>query len=358
MRIVVAGAGAFGSAIALELARTGARVVRADPAGVGDNASGVAAGMLAPAFEALLDPVSTTHFPLLRAARDLWPAFTADIGEAAIGLRRGGALWVELPGDPAELIEARRNGLEALGAAVEPVSAAEVAARVPGLSGDIGRGLLTLEDWRLAPDLALPALQAAARAAGVEFVRAGVTGFKPGAARLSTGEVVEADRLVMATGFASSTLAPELAGLSPIKGHILRFPHSALAADGPILRCRLGYAAGGVGGLCVGATMEAGLSDRAIDPAAVEGLCALAAALSPGLASAPVAPLAAVRATSPDGLPLVGPSLSPGVWLAVGARRNGWLLAPLVARAVATQLAGRDPGPDAGLFDPRRFSRP
>ena len=56
LRVLVAGAGAFGTAIALELARGGAEVVLADPAGVGDNASGAAAGMLAPAFEALLDP--------------------------------------------------------------------------------------------------------------------------------------------------------------------------------------------------------------------------------------------------------------------------------------------------------------
>ncbi|HXQ45452.1 MAG TPA: FAD-dependent oxidoreductase, partial [Caulobacteraceae bacterium] len=50
-RVVVAGAGALGASIALVLARAGARVALADPAPQGANASGVAAGMLAPAFE-------------------------------------------------------------------------------------------------------------------------------------------------------------------------------------------------------------------------------------------------------------------------------------------------------------------
>ena len=64
---------------------------------------------------------------------------------------------------------------------------------------------------------------------------------------------------------------------------------------------------------------------------------------------------AAVRAGTPDGLPLVGWSAEPGVFLTVGARRNGWLLAPLVAAITAAYLAGEDPGPFAGQLDARRF---
>ena len=46
-KITVAGAGALGLTTALALADAGAQVTVFDPAGLGDNASGVAAGMLA-----------------------------------------------------------------------------------------------------------------------------------------------------------------------------------------------------------------------------------------------------------------------------------------------------------------------
>src|SRR4051812_23116727 len=92
MCVVVAGGGAVGSAVALAVRRAGAEVLLADPAPLGDNASGVAAGMLAPAFEAALDPVSAGHFPLYRAARDLWPAFAASLESEGL-VDRCGALW-------------------------------------------------------------------------------------------------------------------------------------------------------------------------------------------------------------------------------------------------------------------------
>jgi glycine oxidase len=54
-------------------------------------------------------------------------------------------------------------------------------------------------------------------------------------------------------------------------------------------------------------------------------------------------------------LPLVGPSRTPGVLLAAGMRRNGWLLAPLVAAIVVAQLLGEPTPEAAALFDPGRF---
>ena len=43
--------------------------------------------------------------------------------------------------------------------------------------------------------------------------------------------------------------------------------------------------------------------------------------------------------------------------LAVGARRNGWLLAPMIAQVVLDAIEGRPKSPIAELFDPIRFSR-
>src|SRR5687767_1321153 len=107
--VLVAGAGVLGLCAALTLAERGARVTVDDPAGPDDNASGVAAGMLAPVFEAALDPVAAPHFDLLMAARDVWPAFAARIG---VKLDRSGAVAV---GEAAWLAEVEAK-VSALGA--------------------------------------------------------------------------------------------------------------------------------------------------------------------------------------------------------------------------------------------------
>jgi glycine oxidase len=45
-----------------------------------------------------------------------------------------------------------------------------------------------------------------------------------------------------------------------------------------------------------------------------------------------------------------------GVHLALAPRRNGWLMAPLVARIVADGIEGRPRGTHATALDPLRFS--
>jgi glycine oxidase len=66
-------------------------------------------------------------------------------------------------------------------------------------------------------------------------------------------------------------------------------------------------------------------------------------------------PAVGVRAATPDGLPLVGRSSTPGVWIAAGARRNGWLLAPLIAKVLTAALTDdADLPPGLVGLDPRR----
>ena len=345
-RVIVAGAGAFGSAIALRLAQAGARVTLVDPdLGLACGASAVAAGMLAPAFESVLDPETNLSFDLLRAARDLWPAFATRLGGADIGLSQAGACWFDLPG-----LEPRAGriaeALSGLGAHL---------ATPPALPVMGAADVFTPEDWRLSPRLSLAALHGALREAGGETVSARVGHIDGVAAVLSDGERLRADRIVLATGMAATPLVPELSRLVPIKGQILSYPDVRPAPGAPAIRCAGGYAVGGADGLFVGATMEVGLCDLAVDPATTQRLHALAGRLNPECQSRAPLAVAAVRAASPDGRPLVGPSRAQGVLLAAGARRNGWLLAPLVAQMIAAYLADADPGPYASLFGSGRF---
>jgi glycine oxidase len=323
--VVVAGSGVTGLAVALALARRGARVRVCDPAPLGDNASGIAAGMLAPAFEAALDPLSCDHFELLKAARDLWPDF------APVEIAREGAVFVS----DAQTVEPVADRLERMGAHHRPAS------RELTPLGGISSGVFTDEDWRLEPTDALAVLRAEAEAAGVTFSSDRV-------------ESKGAGVLVLATG-SEGGLAPELATMTPIKGHILRL--SGGPTSGPVIRGEGLYICPSKGGAIVGGTMEEGCADRVIDEGRIKGLTEGAVAVVPALEGISGAPYAAVRAGTPDGLPMVGWSVSKGVFLAVGARRNGWLLAPLVAQMTAAYLAGEDPGPFADQLDAQRFAR-
>lgn len=71
----------------------------------GPNASSIAAGMIAPALESLLEDVSADRAALLKRARDLWPAFAECHGAR---LLREGADW---RGPDAQVAVARLHAL-------------------------------------------------------------------------------------------------------------------------------------------------------------------------------------------------------------------------------------------------------
>lgn len=329
VRVAVAGAGALGSAVALRLARDGADVTVFDPAPPGQNASGVAAGMLAPVSEALFDPASRGHLDIMRRARSLWPAFADSLG-IAIGLA-----GVRIEGS-----DAWRGQVEA---------------QLRDLGVPVTDHIT--EDWRIDAPGALAAMRAAAQAVGARFEQAEITGFQPGALALADGRSLAFDVLVLATGpgVRDGRLAPETVVLAPVKGQILRT--APLGSEETVVRGEGVYMAPGEV-LAIGATMETGRDDLLPDAEATRSMRAAAKALRPALDLDAAQVDVGVRATTPDGLPLVGWSRSPGVLLAVGARRNGWLFAPLVADMAAAYLNGDNPGPDAAAMDARRFEEP
>jgi glycine oxidase len=351
LRVVVAGAGAIGSVVALQLARKGADVMLADPAATGDNASGVAAGMLAPASEALLDPLSASHYPLLRAARDAWPELLDKV-PGAPRLDRSGAM-LQLA-DPESGVDVLAR-LASLGAEGRHIEAGEANGLFPGLVGDSGF-VFTPEDWRLEAGPVLLALHETFLKIGGRRLTSAAVGFERGLVHFRDAQARPADLVILATGPNAGEWSETLSDrhLAPIKGQILRFPGMG-PGTGPVVRGLGAYIAPGATGMMVGATMEPGVSDLTIDPEAVGRLRSAAGELFPFLADAPFIASAGVRAGTSDGAPLVGASRQPGVMLARGARRNGWLLAPLIAEVLLDALLNRPPGPAAQAFDPARF---
>lgn len=323
--IIVVGAGALGWACAEALGEAGARVTLVDPGG--SSASAVAAGMLAPALESVLERADARRADLYRTARDLWPALARRRG---LPLDRQGALWMGL--DAASIGEA----LERLGFDRQADPA----------------GVYTGDDWRMDPTTALNSLPGSVRRARGRVGAAG-----PGWVELADGERLNAEQVVLATGAARPPAGAAAAvhrAVSPVKGQIARL--SGLAAPSRILRAPGVYIVpSAAGGVLVGSTMEPGLDDTRVDPAVIAELIERAARLWPAVREASGrAGRAGVRGSTPDGLPLVGP-VAPGLSVALAPRRNGWLLAPLVGRMIAAYAAGTDPGPYAEALDPSRF---
>jgi len=70
-----------------------------------------------------------------------------------------------------------------------------------------------------------------------------------------------------------------------------------------------------------------------------------------------LAAAAGLRPGSPDNAPMIGPGSLPGLVIATGHYRNGILLAPVTADAVAELLTTQEIPADFARFDPRRFAK-
>ena len=334
--VVVVGAGVMGMATAAVLGERGARVTVLDPGLGAHSASAVAAGMIAPGLEAAIEGASAERAALYRVAANLWPAFSKRF---QLGLVEDGADWrgprEPLAGRLAALGVEFEDGPEGLYLPGESRLEAAAALRRlhRGLRG--GSGCLPLRAERIDPDADGPVVH---------------TG----------GERFRADAVVLAAGAGAPEVYVEglrLRGLiSPIKGQAAVLGSQALAAVQRTVRTPDIYVSPQRGSVIVGATMEYGRSDVTVEPAAIARLLSAAVEAVPALKDmAPVGGAAGVRGATPDGLPMAGATSAPGVFAALAPRRNGWLLAPLVAEAVAAAIAGEPPAPEAGLLRPDRF---
>lgn len=169
--------------------------------------------------------------------------------------------------------------------------------------------------------------------------------------------VLEAEAVVLAAGWGTAGLAD--LPLSPVAGQAdwvegVATPPTAWG----------GYAVPTGSGLLYGATHERGRTDPKVTAGASETNRATLTACLPGLAARvegarPARARVAVRATTPDRLPLAG-ALGDGLFVLGGLGSRGFCAAPLLAEHVAAlSLGAPSPLPLdlAGRVDPRRFGR-
>jgi len=331
---------------------------------MGEGASHVAAGMLAPVTEA--DAGERALLELGLRSAHAWPGFAAELRDATgmdVGLRRCGTLVVARDRDEAEALERERELRARLGLAVERVLPSAARRLEPALAPTLRLALDVPDDHAVDPRLACLALaRAAADAGAVLRPETPVAAVEPGAGvTLADGARVGADQVVVAAGAWSGEL-PGIPGdarvpVRPVKGQSLRLRDPA----GPgllerVVRFEGGYLVPrGDGRYVLGATVEERGFDTAMTALGVHDLLRDAAELVPGVLELELEELVAgLRPGTPDNAPVIGrsPAVDGLVW-ATGHFRNGVLLAPVTAELVAATLG--DEEIDHG-FGPDRFA--
>lgn len=369
--VVVVGGGIVGLSLAWRLASDGAAVAVCDPA-VGRGSSWAAAGMLAPVTEVHYGEEDLLRLNLAAAAR--WPAFADELSGASgldIGHRRDGTLAVALDADDRRALDDITRFQHALGLDATACSSSELRALEPGLSPRVRGGAFVPGDHQVDPRRVVEALDVACRRGGVALVphavaRVVVEAGRARAVELDDGTRIDAATVVLAAGCWARTIAgvPDEARppVRPVKGQILRL---RMPADRPVLtrtvrgtaKGRSVYLVPRAGGeLVVGATVEEQGFDTSVVAGAVLDLLRAATDLVPDVAELTLEEChAGLRPGSPDNAPVLGPSGVNGLVLAAGHFRNGVLLAPLSADAVAAVVRG-DALPDiAAPFTLQRF---
>ncbi len=347
-RVAVIGAGIAGASAVRALAALGIEARLFEAVAPGAGASGNPAVLVTPRLDAGLGPVACLAAQAFGRAVTLY----GDLPDAVIA---HGVLQLAAGArDPDRFAKIAGSGLFEPGA-LAPISA-DAASRKLGEAVAVDMPALDMA----AALVVEPAVVLAAWTGGVERVRVAAVRRTAGGWGIfgaDDGPIAEADAVILAAGL--ETFGIE-APLQPVRGQ-------ASWADGPSPPATAwgGYVLPTRTGLLFGATHDrddTGTELRAVDHQRnLETLAGAFPALAGRIEVASLAGRAAVRATTPDRLPLAGPAPdAPGVFLLTGFGSRGFSLAPLLAEHVAALATGAPsplPGELAELVDPARFAR-
>ena len=322
---VVVGGGIIGLACAQRARQRGLDVCVLDRGAPGGGATRAAAGVLAP------DPETKAFTELARACADAWPEFARELGD--VGYTRCGSLVLSFDDEDLELDGDTIRALE------------------PGIAAECTGGRLLGDDAQVDPRRAAAALTA--QLGGMVRSDSEVVHVDPGGVVLADGTAIAAERVVLAAGAWSARRLTPLLPVRPVKGQTLRLRGPAPATR--IIRSEHVYVVPRANGeTVVGATVEEVGFDDSVTDEATELLLRQAIRAVPAVAGLElVEAVASLRPGTPDDGPLIGEW--EGLLVAGGHFRNGILLAPLTADAIAALLVGDAPPAVTEPFDPRRF---
>jgi glycine oxidase len=371
--VAIVGGGIIGLVTALRARQRGLSVVLIERAGIGQAASPVAAGMLAPVTEVEFGEAGRGLLELALRSAELWPGFAAELCELTgidVGFRRTGTLMVARDSDEARELERQLAFREALGVRALRLRPSEARARENALAPTVRLALEAPDDHSVDPRRALLALRRACEGAGVQITEHASlcapafdsAGERAEGVRLERGELHPASQVVLATGAWSGNLdgLPDHARVPvrPVKGQILRLRDPS----GPGLLCRAVRCHGAYlvprddGRYVLGATMEERGFDRWPTAGAAYELLRDAHELVPGVSELQLEEVCVgLRPGTPDNAPIIGAGACAGLIWATGHHRNGVLLAPLTGQLVADLLTAQPADPMLSICDPARF---
>lgn len=367
-RIIILGGGIIGLSAAFAAAGRGFAVTVVESGRPGGQASGAAAGMLAPYTENPDGP--DPFFALCLRSLRLYPGWLDEIAEAAgqrIELHRSGSLFVAFSEADVLPLTARMAWQNRYGAGAELVDSAGLRRLEPLLSTEIRTALYVPEEAHVYAPALVDALEAACRRRGVGIipdagrtVRIGLCadGIEVETERAGT---FAGDRLVVCTGAWTGLFERELGiplPVHPIRGQICAYPLPIGLVHHIVVSPQAYWTAKDNGTLVCGASEDVAGFDASVTERGIARLVRQGPKVFPMLEGLePVHRWAGLRPGTLDGRPLIGRlPQAPNVVIAAGHYRNGILLAPVTGEAVAALLTGEAPPVPLDAFDPLRFA--
>lgn len=367
--LLVVGGGIVGLSCAYEAAKRGGRKVTiVDRGDFGGQASGAAAGMLAPYTENSEQP--DPFFRLCLDSLRLYPEWAEEIERLSgisVELTHTGSIQVALHEADMLPLRTRQRWQNEWGARAEWLDAADLRRLEPGLSSAAAGGLYCPEESHVYAPKLVKALEAACRRLGV--CCAGNAGdtvdlmLDGGRVRLvtETGGRFEADRAIVCAGAWTGAFERWFGfavPVNPIRGQICAY-HSPIGEVRQMVFTSQAYWVGKRNGTLVcGASEDIAGFDTSVTERGIARLTRWSGRVFPALADrSPVHRWAGLRPATLDGWPLLGPVPgAPQAVVAAGHYRNGILLAPVTAKRICDVLDGTLPAAELAPFAPDRFA--
>ncbi len=348
--VLIVGGGIIGLSLSIALRKRGASVLIVERGEPGREASHAAGGML-------VDCPLETHAalqPLAGASARMYPEFAYEL-EVESGMK------VDLRDQGAIVFPREEHVREWEKALYEyAVLAPKLAQLEPALAAP-SRPAFYLKERSVDPRALTAAALKAAKNRGVDFssgdAASSVNLADERVAGVTTVKTTfHAGKVVNCAGAWSGQIGPHAFPTRPVKGqmlclaspsrellkHVIRSPEVYLIprSDGRIL---------------AGATVEEAGFDKRTDPATMQRFHHAAIALIPELRNAKILEdWAGLRPGTPDALPILGATSTPGYYVATGHFRDGILLAPITAQVMADVITGKEPAYDLDAFSPSR----